>query len=102
MIKIVSIDYAGGACPYQMEGTTEDGQWFYMRYRGGWLCYVVRKTASDWANPNEPWYDFKKKIGDEYDGYAEHDEIYPHLADKIEFPAGFKIESYPENEHQKG
>ena len=27
MIKVVKIDYSGGACPYQMEGKTEDGKW---------------------------------------------------------------------------
>lgn len=102
MIKIVSIDYAGGACPYQLEGKTEDGQWFYMRYRGGYLCYVVRKTAKDRVNPDKPWYDFTKQIGDKYDGWASHEQIYPHIKDTVEFPEGFVIESYPKNEHQKG
>ena len=98
MITIKTIDYAGGACPYQLEGTTEDGKWIYIRYRGGWLRYVVRETAAHWARPNEPWYDFSKKIGEDLDGWADHDFIYPHLKDLIQFPEGFRIESYPEEE----
>lgn len=95
MIKIKSIEYAGGACPYQLEGTTEDGQWIYIRYRDGWLRYVVRQSPSHWVRPNEPWYDYSEKVGEDLDGWADHDKIYPHLKDKIQFPEGFIIESYP-------
>lgn len=97
MIKIVSIDYAGGACPYQLEGKTEDGKWFYLRYRGGMLRYVVAETHTTWMKSRkDSWYDYSKKIGDDYDGYAEHDVIYPHLKDHIHFPEGFRLDSYPE------
>lgn len=44
MIVIKSIEYAGGACPYQIEATTEDGKYFYLRYRGGRLRACVLET----------------------------------------------------------
>jgi hypothetical protein len=43
MIKISKIIYSGGACPYQLEANTEDGNWLYIRYRNGMLRYVVAK-----------------------------------------------------------
>ena len=96
MITVAKIIYAGGACPYQFEGTTDDGKWIYLRYRGGMLRYVVAESDTTWMNSRkDSWYDFSKNIGDEYDGYAEHDKIYPHLKDHIQFPEGFKLDSYP-------
>lgn len=94
MIKISKILYAGGACPYQLEAITSEGKWLYLRYRGGNLRYVVAQNQEDWQNNIFSGYSFSKKIGDDFDGYAEHDEIYPHLKDHIEFPEGFKIQSY--------
>lgn len=94
MIKISEIIYAGGACPYQLEAITSEGKWLYLRYRGGMLRYALKESAADFGKPNEPWYDFAKKIGDDLDGYADHDVIYPYLKDHIEFPEGFKIQSY--------
>lgn len=99
MIIIKSIEHAGGACPYQVEATTEDGKWFYLRYRNGMLRYVVAETSTTWMKSRkDSWYDFSKFIGDEYDGYADHDTIYPHIKDHVKFPEGFKFESYPDEE----
>jgi hypothetical protein len=36
-----------------------------------------------------------KKVGEDLDGIAEHDKLYPYLKEHIEFPEGFKIQSYP-------
>ena len=96
MIKVVKIDYSGGACPYQLEGKTSDGKWIYIRYRSGWLRYAVADSHTQWTkSKKDSWYDFSKKIGDDYDGYAVHDEVYPHLKEHIEFPEGFRLDSYP-------
>ena len=97
MIFIKSIEYAGGACPYQIEATTEDGKWLYIRYRNGMLRYVVAESHTQWTNSKkDSWYDFSKKIGDDFDGGADHETIYPHLKEHIQFPEGFRIESYPD------
>lgn len=96
MVIIKKIHYSGGACPYQLEGETEDGKWIYIRYRGGMLRYVVAENDISWMKSRkDSWYDFSKNIGDELDGYAEHDKIYPHLKEHIQFPDGFKLDSYP-------
>lgn len=94
MIILKTIHLAGGACPYQLEATTSDGKWLYLRYRGGWLRYVVAENSTSWMKSRaDSWYDFSKKIGDDFDGFADHDMIYPHLKDLIKFPEDFKIDS---------
>lgn len=94
MIVLKTIYSAGGACPYQLEATTEDNQWFYLRYRNGILRYAIAPSFISWAKSRKDnAYVFNKKIGDDLDGYAEHEEIYPHLKDLIKFPDGFKITS---------
>jgi hypothetical protein len=99
MIKVVSIDYAGGACPYQLEGKTEDGKWFYLRYRGGWLRYVVAETHTTWMkSKKDSWYNYSKQIGDEYDGGADHEKFMTELDGRVQFPEGFKFESFPDKE----
>jgi hypothetical protein len=93
MIKIAKIDYAGGACPYQLEATTDDGKWLYIRYRGGMLRYVVAETHTQWMkSKKDSWYDFSQKIGDDFDGYPDHDKFMEVLKDKIQFPEGFKFD----------
>lgn len=94
MIILKTILSAGGACPYQLEATTEDNQWFYLRYRNGMLRYAVAPSFISWAKrKKDNSYDFNKQIGDELDGYAEHSDIYPHLKDLVKFPGGFQITS---------
>jgi hypothetical protein len=96
MIKISKIIYAGGASPYQLEANTEDGKWLYIRYRNGMLRYVVAQNHTQWTkSKKDSWYDFSQKIGEDFDGVAEHDKIYPYLKDHIDFPEEFKIQSYP-------
>lgn len=90
MIIISKILYAGGACPYQLEAETSDGKWLYLRYRGGWLRYVVAESNTEWMkNKKDSWYDFSANIGDEYDGYPDHEKFNEVLKDKIQFPEGF-------------
>jgi hypothetical protein len=94
MISIANIISSGGACPYQLEATTDDGKWLYIRYRNGMLRYVLAESSTQWTkSKKDSWYDFSKKIGEDLDGYADHDKIYPHLKDHIKFPKDFKISS---------
>ena len=93
MIVIKTIKYAGGACPYQLEAETSDGKWFYLRYRGGWLRYVVAETHTTWMKSRkDSWYDYSKKIGDEYDGMADHEKFMTELDGRVQFPENFKFE----------
>lgn len=95
MIYIKKIIYAGGACPYQLEAETEDGKWFYLRYRSGMLRYVLAESEYSWAKEKKDnWYDFSKQIGDPLDGYANHEFLFPHIKDHVKFPDGFKLDSY--------
>ena len=94
MIKIKTILLAGGACPYQLEALTDDGKWLYIRYRNGMLRYVVAENSTQWIkSKKDAWYSFSKKIGEDFDGFADHATIYPHLKDHIKFPEDFKISS---------
>jgi hypothetical protein len=93
MIIIKNIINSGGACPYQLEAETGDGKWMYLRYRGGWLRYVVAETSTTWMkSKKDSWYDFSQQIGDDLDGYPDHDKFMEVLKDKIQFPEGFKFE----------
>lgn len=97
MVIIKTIKSAGGACPYQLEGETSDGKWFYLRYRGGWLRYVVAETHTSWIKSRkDSWYDYSKQIGEELDGWADHEKFITELDGRIKFPEGFKFESYRE------
>jgi hypothetical protein len=94
VIVIKTIKMAGGACPYQLEAITEDGKWLYLRYRGGMLRYVLADSETEWFSGKHYTYDFNKKIGNDLDGWADHDTIYPHIKDHIQLPEGFKLKSY--------
>ena len=48
MIVLKTIHIAGGACPYQLEATTDDGKWFYLRYRNGMLRYAIAPSSASW------------------------------------------------------
>lgn len=99
MIVIKTIKSAGGACPYQVEAETSDGKWFYLRYRGGWLRYVVAETHTTWMkSKKDSWYDYSKQIGEELDGWADHEKFMKELDGRVQFPEGFKFESYEEKE----
>lgn len=89
MIKLKSIEIAGGICPYQLEGTTDDGQYFYLRYRYGTISYKVysgRRYSSSWS------YDFVKKIGDDLDGAINSELAMETLKGLVEFPEGFTFD----------
>ncbi len=94
MIIIKTIYSAGGACPYQLEAKTNDVQWFYLRYRNGMLRYAIAPSSESWMKrKGDSVYDYSKKIGDDLDGFANHNTIYPHLKELVKFPEDFKIDS---------
>ncbi len=88
-VIVKSVNCAGGTCPYQIEGATEDGQMFYLRYRNGWLragCGHER----DMCAPG--FYNIVSvKAGDDLDGSAYFETLNPFIEGKIIFPEGFKI-----------
>ena len=86
VVRLKSVELASGACPYQIEATTEDGKFFYLRYRHGRLSYGVWESEADFYNRDGRNYMFSKKIGDDYDGGACHDFLYPFIQGKVIFP----------------
>jgi hypothetical protein len=90
-ITIKTIECAGGACPYQVDGITDDGKYFYLRYRGGRLrAGVADSYQSFWNNPS-PYNVIDISHGGPLDGWPVHEELYPILSDKIKFPDEFRI-----------
>lgn len=95
MIKIKRLLSYGGACPYQLEAITTDDKWLYIRYRHGVLSCSLADSREKWMKDlNDEKFEFyRESIGEPLDGYADHDLIFPHLRDKIQFPEGFRLES---------
>lgn len=100
MVKLTEILMAGGGCPYQLEATTDDGQYFYLRYRNGWLRAGVALTElafwslkRDWSVEN-PYNVIDQQVGDSLDGVADHEKFMALLKDKVEFPADFSFNSF--------
>lgn len=81
------------ACPSQWEGTLEDGQAIYARYRYGELSVgvgndineAVRNGMSDQAL-------YADHIGDGLDGFMDFQELKGHLHELLDFPADLVIE----------
>lgn len=86
MITISKILWSGGACPYQIEAITDGGKYFYLRYRGGRLCFGVWESSEECDHAN---YQFRKTIGGELDGWADHSIITKELDGLVTFPDGF-------------
>lgn len=64
------------ACPSQWEARTDrDNRPVYIRYRHGWLSVSLGPpNGTDWdAVGGELWFD--DKIGEEFDGVIEFDEV---------------------------
>lgn len=86
MVIIKKILFAGGACPYQIEAETDDGKFFYLRYRGGVLRFGVWENESKFDINN---YMFSKRVGGEYDGWPDAETFDRELKDLVQFPEGF-------------
>lgn len=86
-MKVKSIDYHGGACPYQCEGQLEDGRFFYLRYRGGGLRLYVGDRMGQL--PSEECLVFQDRFGCEDDGLADNEIFHQKLDGIIKFPPNF-------------
>lgn len=87
-VRIKSVAWKGGACPYQIEATTEEGKYFYLRYRGGYLRFGVWNRGSDFDHEN---YLYSEKVSDEFDGSVDADLFKQKLEGKVIFPEGFEF-----------
>ena len=87
MIKIKQVTYSGGGCPYELEGITTTGKYFYLRYRSGVLRYQVRDTE-DQFDLN---YDWSKIIGNRWAGIADDELFKKELDDLVSFPDDFNF-----------
>lgn len=77
--EVLAIDHliqTGSACPSQWEARTEThNRPVYIRYRHGWLSVRLGpQDGDDWsAVDGERW--FEAKIGEDFDGVIEFDEV---------------------------
>ncbi len=92
-IKITRILCAGGACPYQIEAITKEGNYFYLRYRGGRLRAGVAKTEKDFDFSKDSYNVIDIRCGDDFDGSINHEEHSKLLEGKVIFPEGFEMRS---------
>jgi hypothetical protein len=93
-VRIASIQMAGGACPYQIEATTDDGQFFYLRYRHGRLRAGISPKEEDFIYSSEGYNVIDKQVDpDGVGGSACHDELMPYLDGIVIFPEGFRLET---------
>jgi hypothetical protein len=92
-IKIVSIEWAGGVCPYQLQGITDDKQYFYLRYRSGRLRAGVAPTEREFWESKSMYNVIDKQVGDRYDGWVNDEYFAPLVKGIISFPEGFKLDS---------
>lgn len=92
-IKIVKIDSAGGACPYQIEGETENGEYFYLRYRHGLLMAGISDKEETFTHSINSYNVVNQQLGDEYDGWPDDAKIRKAIEGKIIFPDGFIFDS---------
>jgi hypothetical protein len=87
-IKVVKAKVTCSGCPYQVEGKTDNNQYFYLRYRGGWLTIYVALTKSSFhPSINQPV--IKVQIGGRFDGTASEAQFAPALQGKMVMPDGW-------------
>jgi len=89
MINVKTIIFSGGACPYQIEGITDDDKEFYLRYRGGWLR--AGATPRPFLYDNDSYNIISEKVGDDLDGSVDPVLFMEKLKDKVTFPEGFEF-----------
>lgn len=92
--KVVALRQTSVACPSQWEGTLEDGQAVYARYRYGWLSVgvgddvdqAVRSGSTDRAL-------FAGGVGAGLDGFLDFEELKIHLQGILLFPPDLVVEN---------
>lgn len=83
--KIVQIVRTCDSCPTQYEGTFEDGDRLYIRYRWGRLSVEKGKDVPSFEDT--PLY--SEEIGDDLDGTLDDSALIEQLAGIVEFPPEF-------------
>lgn len=80
------VESAGGACPYQSEGTIK-GYPYYFRYRNGSASLKIGMPGTKPYGWDTVLWDASKNHGDDYDGFLEPEEfanlmieLVPHLS----------------------
>lgn len=84
---------AGGGCPYQIMATTDKGEFFYLRYRSGWLKAGISEKEEKFKYDIESYNIIREKIGDDLDGIADDESFFKALDGKVIFPNEFKFSS---------
>lgn len=94
-IKLVTAEVTTIACPVQIEGTDENGDYVYIRYRNGWLRAGYSKTEERfWSLSNENCYNIvEEQVGDRYDGHISID-LWNALDKYFEFPESIDKSKY--------
>jgi hypothetical protein len=70
------------ACPAQWEGRMESGEWFYVRYRYGFLTvgFGPDLDAAIEAGRGPEGYEWENPDADGLDGWMQWEEAEPHFA----------------------
>lgn len=89
MIKLKEIIIEGGSCPYQLEAITEEGKYFYLRYRDGFLRAGIADSEKEfWEKVN--YNIIMTRCGEYGDGYM-RDSIFENLKGIVSLPEGFRF-----------
>lgn len=86
MSRIVTIRCTCGACPTQYEGTLDDGNAFYFRYRWGFAEVGIAPThdqAVEATFGGGPHFSRGRQIGGEYAGWMEPEDVHKLLREWI-------------------
>jgi len=93
-VKVAKILSSHGMCPYQLEFLDSEGNWGYLRYRGGHLrCGIAQSEDDFWRGEYKWTYNvIDEKIGDDYDGAPNDAEFKKYLEGKLILSEGFNFE----------
>ena len=92
-IKLKKVNCTCRACPLQIEGETEDGKFFYLRYRWGSLKFGVWENENDFLDVKaDRSYLFSENVGGQYSGTMGEEELRRRLQDYVIFPDGAIIQ----------
>lgn len=86
-VILKEVTLSGGACPYQIEGYVDNGDYFYLRYRAGRLRCGCSQTELEFWKVIK-WNVIDKNIGDVNDGYSFRQMLFE-FNGNIVFPIDF-------------
>lgn len=86
LIKLVKCEVTCNACPFQIEGEDDQGNYVYIRYRDGWLRAGRGKTENEFWNAEPFSYNIIDiQVGPRYDGQMSA-ELWEEMNKIFEFP----------------